>query len=180
MSKKATILTVIGAFGVIATAVTTAKATPKALTLLEEARKDRTYELTILDKIKIAGPVYIPSIAIGISTIVCIFGANALNKRQQALMASSYALLNNSYNRYREKIKDIYGEKLDNKLSKEAFIESKIDSIDEILDNDEYVLFCDYDTLEFFEAPIGEVIQKTVIDNNDCIIISTRQNMTRH
>lgn len=180
MSKKATILTFIGAFGVIATAVTTARATSKALKLLEETKDENIYKLTILDKIKIVGPVYIPPIAIGISTIACIFGANMLNKKQQAIMASSYALLNNSYNNYREKIRAIYGKKLDNELAKGAFSEAKDKQIEKTLDSDDkYVLFYDYDTLEFFEAPIDKVIQRTTIDNKDCIILSIHQNMTR-
>ena len=44
--KTATVLTFIGAAGVVATAVTTAKQTPKALRLLKEASDEKGEELT--------------------------------------------------------------------------------------------------------------------------------------
>ena len=98
-----TILTVAGGVGVVATSVMAVKATPKALYLLEQAKEEKGKELTKFEVVQVAGPVYIPSIIMGISTIACIFGANALNKRQQAALMSAYALLDNSYKEYYEK-----------------------------------------------------------------------------
>ena len=40
----------------------TVKATPKALSLLEQAKEEKGEELTKLETVKIAGPAYIPSI----------------------------------------------------------------------------------------------------------------------
>lgn len=111
--NSSTILTCIGAIGVVATAVTAAKATPKALKLLEKAKDEKREELTKLEVIKTAGPAYIPSVAIGASTIACIFGANAFNKRQQAAITSAYALVNQSYKTYKDKLKELYGEEAD-------------------------------------------------------------------
>lgn len=92
-----TILTVVGGEGVIATTVTAAKATPKAIDILEKARNEKGEELTKLEVVKLAGPVYIPSVIIGVSTIACIAGANILNKRQQAALMSVYALADKSH-----------------------------------------------------------------------------------
>ena len=60
----------------IATAVVAVKSTPKALELLKEAEAEKGEELTRFEKIKTAGPVYVPSILIGSATLACIFEAN--------------------------------------------------------------------------------------------------------
>lgn len=107
--NSATILTCVGAAGVIATSVTAVKATPKALLLLENAREEKGEDLTKLEKVKIAGPVYIPSLVMGAATVACIFGANVLNQRNQASLMSAYALVDNSYKEYRKKVDELYG-----------------------------------------------------------------------
>lgn len=105
-----TLLTIAGGIGVVVTAIMAVKATPKALILLEEAKKEKKEELTKVEMIKVAAPVYIPSVLIGVSTITCIVGANILNKRQQAAIASAYALVSRSYSEYRTKTKEMLGE----------------------------------------------------------------------
>ena len=105
-----TILTCVGSAGVVATTVTAVKATPKAWTRLELAKEEKGEELTKLEVVKVAGPAYIPTVLVGVSTIACIFGANILNKRQQAALASAYALLDNSYKEYKKKVEELYGE----------------------------------------------------------------------
>ena len=97
-----TILTCIGGIGVITTAVTAVKVTPKVVKLLEEERKLKDEELTKLEVAKIAGPYYIPSILIGVGTLACIFGANTFSKHQQASLASAYALLDSSFKEYKK------------------------------------------------------------------------------
>lgn len=92
-----TILTVAGGVGVILTTVAAVKATPKTLESLEEAKEQKGEELTSVEKIKIAGPKYIPTILIGTGTIACIFGANILNKRHQAALVSAYTLVDSSF-----------------------------------------------------------------------------------
>ena len=86
--NASTILTFIGAGGVIATSVIAVKATPGALKLLERAKEEKGEDLTTLEKVKVAGPAYIPAVVTGASTIACIFGANVLNKRNQASLMS--------------------------------------------------------------------------------------------
>lgn len=105
-----TILTCIGAVGVVATAVMSAKATPKAIELLEKAEAEKGEKMTLTEKVMTAAPVYLPSAGIGIATLVCIFGANALNQKQQAALMSAYALLDRSYAAYKSKVDELYGE----------------------------------------------------------------------
>lgn len=108
--NASTILTCVGGAGVIATSIVAVKATPKAMRLLEEAKQEKGENLTTLETVRVAGPAYIPAVLIGASTIACIFGANALNKQQQAAMMSAYTLLDNSYKDYKKKVDELYGE----------------------------------------------------------------------
>ena len=59
---------------------------------------------------------YIPTAAFGLSTIACIMGANALNSRKQAALTSAYALINQSYKEYKDKLKELYGEEAHNAI----------------------------------------------------------------
>ena len=111
LSRNAsTILTCIGGAGVIATAVMAVKATPKAETLIALAKEEKGEELTKLEKVQAAAPVYIPAVLVGASTIACIFGANILNHRQQASVMSAYALIDSSFKDYKKKVEELYGE----------------------------------------------------------------------
>lgn len=107
------ILTCVGAVGVALTAVSAVMVTPEATELLKAATDVKGEALSKTEVIKTAGPLYIPSIGIGLSTIACIFGANALNKRQQAALISSYALLSTTYQDYRNKVRQMLGDEAD-------------------------------------------------------------------
>jgi len=141
--NSATILTWVGAAGVVGTAVLAAKATPKAYNLMEAAKEEKGEDLTKLEMVKIAGPAYIPALAVGAGTIACIFGANILNKRQQAALMSAYALLDGSYKDYKKKVEEMLGEdgarEITTEIAKDKYKETDISvSDDEELFYDEY------------------------------------------
>lgn len=118
-----TILTFLGGAGVIATSLMTARAVPKAMKLVNEAEQEKGEELTKWKIIQVAGPMYIPSILTGASTLVCIFSANHLNKHTQASLTSAYALLDQTFKRYRKEIVDLYGEEEDEEIMTAITIE---------------------------------------------------------
>lgn len=95
--KKAspTILTCLGAIGVVVTAVLAVKATPKAMEMVKaDSRKNHDGDpnaATKVEVIKSCWKCYIPAVVTGTATITCIFGANVLNRRQQASLTSAYA-----------------------------------------------------------------------------------------
>lgn len=150
------ILTCLGAAGVIATAVTAVKATPEAIKLIEAAKAEKGEDLTKLEIVQTAGPNYIPSVAIGLSTIVCIFGANALNKRQQAALISSYALINNAYKEYRDKVKELLGTDTDVRIT-ESIAKDKMEQT-HIHSNRQDLLFYNQLTGKYFESSIESVL----------------------
>lgn len=145
-----TILTFLGAAGVVATSIAAVKATPKAMALLEKTKEEKGEELTKLEIVKVAGPAYIPAVAIGASTIACIFGANTLNKKTQASIMSAYALLDTSYKQYKSKVKELYGENSDRNVKKEI-AKDKFKNND-IHINNEKILFFDFYSLRYFES----------------------------
>lgn len=158
--NSSTILTCIGAVGVVVTAVMAVKATPKAMTLLENAKEEKGEKLTKWETVKTVGPVYIPSITTGAATIACIFGADVLNKRQQAALVSAYALLDQSYRNYKTKVDELYGkeagEKVRESIAKDEYEEKKED-INQSADSDKQ-LFYDFYSGRYFESTAADVI----------------------
>lgn len=157
-----TILTYVAAIGVVATSVMAVKATPKAMMLLEQATDEKGEELTKLEVVRVAGPVYIPALAIGVSTISCIFGANVLNKRNQASLVSAYALLNQSYQQYRNAAKTVYGEDADEKIKIEAaknvYVSADGCYIYDPESESEEILFYDTFCQRYFTSTMSSVI----------------------
>lgn len=138
----ATILTCAGGVGTVATAVLAVKATPKALRLLEEAKEEKGEDLTKLEVVRVAGPAYIPSILVGVSSLACIFGANVLNKNKQASLISAYALVDNSYKEYKKKVQELYGSesevRVQEEIAKDKYDEGTVVDPDKELYYDEF------------------------------------------
>lgn len=139
----------------VATTVLAVKATPKALGLLEEAKEEKGEDLTPLETVAVAGPVYIPSIVVGVSTLACIFGANVLNKRQQAGLMSAYALLDSSYKEYRQKTTELYGEEASARIREEIAKDKYEDEDTEVYDDLE--LFFDNYSMRYFRSTTTKV-----------------------
>lgn len=152
-----TILTCVGAVGVVATSILAVKATPKATKLLKQAEEDKGEELTKMDIVRVAGPAYIPAIVTGVSTIACIFSANVLNNRQQAAITSAYALLDRSYKDYKKKVDELYGEaagiRVREEIARDKYEEE--DVFDEEDDGKE--LFYDYFSERYFRSTLAKV-----------------------
>ena len=163
-----TILTCVGSVGVVFTSILAVKATPKALRLLEEAKKEKGEELTKTEVLKVAGPAYIPASITGISTIACIFGANILNKRQQAAMVSAYALLDSSYKEYKKKVDELYGEGANDRV-KDEIVKDKYQEDDFNKDDDKQLFFDEFSG-RYFESTIEDVQRAEYRINRDLIM----------
>lgn len=156
--NASTILTCAGGVGVVATAVLAVKATPKALERIETAKEEKGEPLSKWETVQVAGPAYIPAIITGASTVACIFGANILNKRQQAALTSAYAFLDNSYKEYRKKVDEVYGEEANAHIKEEIVRDKYID--DEIhLEDSNKELFYDMFSERYFESTMADVIK---------------------
>lgn len=149
------ILTVVGSVGVVATSVLAVKATPKALLLIEDAKKEKGDKLTVKETVLAAWKPYIPSVITGFLTITCIFGANYLNARNQASLMSAYALLDRSYKEYRDKMIEMHGEEADKNVRK-ALIQAKYDELD-LAGN--HMLFFDNLSMRYFIKTMDDVLR---------------------
>lgn len=158
--NSSTILTCVGAVGVAVTAIMAVKATPKAITLLENAKEKKGEKLSKWETVKTAGPVYIPSVLTGAATVACIFGADVLNKRQQAALVSAYALLDQSYRNYKTKVDELYGEEAGEKVRESIAKDEYEEQKDEIVktEGSDKQLFYDFYSGRYFESTIADVI----------------------
>ena len=168
--NSSTILTCIGAAGLVATTITAVKATPKAVMLIEEAEAEKGDELTKLEKVKIAGPAYIPTVVLGVSTLACIFGANILNKRGQASLMSAYALADNKYKDCRKKVNELYGDDSGSVIRSEI-ARDKYNENTASLEGEETRLYYDYYSNRYFEASPFDV-QRAEYELNRTLIMS--------
>ena len=154
--NASTILTCLGAAGVVATAVLAVKETPKAMSLLDDAREEKGDKLTVLEKVLVAGPTYAPAVITGAATIACIFGSNVISKRQQATLMSAYALLDSSYREYKNKVDELYGEEAGERV-REEIAKDKYTGDEELPDNNGE-LFFDFYSGRYFNSTQERVL----------------------
>lgn len=110
------LLCIVAAGGVIATAILTAKETPKAMKILEQKKAEKKENLTVIETVKAVAPCYVPAVVSGLMTVACIMGASVLSKKQQAAITSAYALVSSNYKRYSSKLKELYGDEAHEKI----------------------------------------------------------------
>lgn len=109
------ILTGIGIAGMITTTILAVKATPKALTLIEDKKKELELypadKLTYIETVKATWKCYIPAAVTGITSITCLIGANSVNSRRNATLATACNLSATALTEYKEKVIETIGEK---------------------------------------------------------------------
>lgn len=174
------ILTCLGAVGVIATAVLAVKSTPRASELIKaDSRVNHDgdpHAYTKLEAIQSCWKCYIPATLIGLSTIACIFGANVLNKRNQASLVSAYAMLNESYQKYRKAAKSVYGEDADSRImaevAKKVYVSEGLygtSTLDPDISSEER-LFYDNFSQRYFTATMASVLNAQYHLNRNFIL----------
>lgn len=190
--NTSTILTCLGAGGVVATVALAIKATPKALDKIQCAQVDKGEEilhklregaleksdagyilpkLTAIETLQACWKEYLPTVAVGTGSLICIFGANVLSRRQQASLASAYAALESAYQGYRRKVCSILGPDTDAMIEK-AVEQEKQDIEDDLPPWDEvqtfYLSCCG--KAAFFERTMEEVVQAEYHINRNLVL----------
>ena len=106
-SHKSLFLSLAASTGVVLTGIFAGTGAIKANKIIKSEEKKAeigNVELTKTDIFLLTWKCYIPAVASGVGSIVCIFGLNVLNKKQQEQLISAYALLNNTYHEYRKQV----------------------------------------------------------------------------
>lgn len=122
------LLTGVGIAGLVITTIMAVKATPKALKLIENKKEETdTEKLAPIETVKTTWKCYIPSVITGVTSIVCIVGANSLNTRRKAALAAAYTISEAALTEYKDKVIQTIGEKKEQEI-REAIVQDKIDN----------------------------------------------------
>lgn len=146
MSKHSPeILTGLGITGMITSTVLAVQATPKAMKLIENKKKEMDVnELKVVDTIKVAWKPYIPAVSTSIASVVCLVCANKVNNKRNAALATAYSLSERTLSRYREKVIETIGEKKE-KTIRDQVNQDKVDN--NKLQNSQIIVASSGDTL---------------------------------
>lgn len=186
------ILTGIGIAGMLSTAVLAVRATPKALMLIEEKKREKKFavikdggdpDLTKLEIVKTAWKPYIPAAVTGVASIACLVGASSVNARRNAALAAAYALSESTLADYKEKVVETIGEKKAQEV-KDAIAKDKIENDPvtrkEIIATDKGETLC-YDALSgrYFKSDI-EYIRRAVNNLNERLLFDTHISLNEY
>lgn len=187
------ILTGLGCAGVVSTAVMTGKAAVKAHDkiqqyTLETIGKDLAKntvnriidenhsDLSLIDlkmpfkeKVKLTWKYFIPPTIMGATSVACIIGAQTVNTRRHAAIASLYSLTESTLKDYQQKVVELVGEKKE-QIIRDDISQKRIDenpvSKNEVIITGKGEMLC-YDTLSgrYFKSDI-ETLRRIQNDFN--------------
>lgn len=183
MSKHSPeILTGIGIAGMITTVVLAVRATPKAEKLIEEYMDERGYtkdvkpsDIPKKEVVMAAWKPYIPAAVTGTVSIACLIGANSVNARRNAAIATAYKLSEAALSEYKDKVVEVIGEK------KEKVVREKIaeDKLEKNPVNDSQIFMTEKGNTLFLEPVSGQyfrsdidIVKRTINEVNETMLNS--------
>ncbi len=111
------ILAGLGIGGFITTSVLAAKAAPEAAEKIEKAKVELDVdELTPVQTVKTVWKDYLPAVATGVTSTLCIVGSVNTSLKRNAALATAYEMSKTLMDEYRAKTIDIVGEKKEQKI----------------------------------------------------------------
>lgn len=181
----------VGIAGMISSTILAVKATPKSLKLLDEAKHNKAVKksmyadnkeyaytegakLTLSETIKVAWKPYLYPCLLTVASSICIISGTTINTKRNAALTTAYAITENAFSTYRNKVIETIGEK------KEQAIRTKIAQDD--IKNDPPVnnqvvitsggttLFKDAISERYFRSDIDK-IRKTINELNRKMLI---------
>lgn len=169
--KSPEILLVVGIVGVVSTAVLAARGATKAADILEKKKAEaENGEVEKTEKVKAYAQAYAPAVASGIATIGAIVGSHKLCSDRIASLANAYALVDNSFKVYKEKVKEAIGEKKEDSIRdevvKERLSNNPVNNSDVVVIGTGDVLCFDCLSGRYFRSTMNKV-QKAVNEVNE-------------
>lgn len=113
------LLTGFGVAGVFVTSYLGIKATPEALRRIWEAESEHERRITNVEKAKLVWPLYVPAAISAATSVTCILAANSISSRRTAVALGALSVSETSYKEYREKTREVVGEKEEQKIRHE-------------------------------------------------------------
>ena len=176
------IFTGIGIVGMMATVVLAVRATPKAMTLLEEKRLKREDQikntvlpdkpqdyLTLPETISAAWKPYIPAAITGTLSIVCLISSCSVSTRRNAALAAAANMSATALRDFREAAVETVGERkvkdMDGKVAEKRMNENPASQAVVYAGPGGKALFFDELSNQYFESD-RETIRKVVNDLN--------------
>ena len=159
------ILTGIGIAGMITTTVLAVKATPKAIKIIDELKRERLEEgleePTKVDYVKSTWQCYIPSAVTGVASIACLIGASSVSARRNAALMTAYKLSETAISEYKSKVVETIGEKKEkairDKVAEDRVKSDPVTKKEVFITNKGKTLCYDYQSGRYFESDIDEV-----------------------
>lgn len=185
------ILTGFGVVGSITAAVLVGKATPKALTLIEEEKK-RQNELLLeeakkknmseyaqisnlkpLDVVKVTWKCYLPAVIAEAVSISCIIGANSVNARRNAVLAAAYNMAENALTDFKKAAVETVGTKkieaIETKVAEEQVKKNPVNNNEVIITGKGEHLCMESLTGRYFKSDIEKIRQAENTINKELI-----------
>lgn len=135
--NSAAILTGVGIVGTVTTAVLTAKATIKAVevintydavSVLENGDSNAPPEaLTLQKKVLLVAPLYVPAVGSGITTVTAIFFSYQIASKQSAAFAAAYGISEKAFQEYKDKVVEKMGSKKETTIV-ESLAQDRVDA----------------------------------------------------
>lgn len=131
-----TILTSIGVMGSITTAYLAGKASFEASDIIRlkegldyRSEEDRREPREIVkDRVQLVWRLYIPTVTMGVATVVCIIGANRVGARRAAGLAAATTIIEKSLEEYKMKVAEKFGVRKEEQLRDEIIQDRVRDS----------------------------------------------------
>lgn len=163
------ILAGIGIAGMVTTVVLAVKATPKALTLIDEASNEKNAELTKAEVVKAGWKPYVPAAITGVMSATCIIGSVRIGARRIAAISTAYKLTETAFSEYKEKVIETIGEKkekaIKDKIDKDKVEKESVSKSSIIITDKGNTLCYDASAGRYFKSDI-ETIKKAVNEIN--------------
>lgn len=158
------ILAGLGVAGFITSVIMSAKATPKAMDILEEMPENSTAK----EKAEALVPVYAPTAAMVLISTACIVGSNRIHNYRYASLLALYSIGQKSLARWQDAVLDEVGRKKYEDV-RERVLKPDGPVPESILIDDERVLFYDVYSGRYFRSDSVETVRKVVNDLNDIL-----------
>ena len=168
------ILIGIGITGMLTTTVLAVKATPKALRLMEEKKEElEVNTLTPVETVKTTWKCYVPAAVTGAVSIACLIGANSVNAKRNAALATAYKLSETAFTEYREKVVETIGEKKErtvrDKVSEKQIQENPVRQTEVIVTGRGQTLFFEPLSHRYFYSDLEKIKRAENKLNKDII-----------